>query len=165
MKEPPSPPIVKEPPAISGIEEAARQAEPCLREFILDRLKRHYGSNKWWRQGLSGTFKQKLMKSGLVKLKGNQILKTIKSKTKESSDILILTQLKEIIFYGENWEQVFEAIFIDKSNFERRINDITVLRNPVTHKRKMDNQDVIDGIGGLLWLSKCINDQTFEPVR
>ena len=163
MKEPPSPPIVKEPPAISGIEEAARQAEPCLREFILDRLKRHYGSNKWWRQGLSGTFKQKADEKWAGEIKRKPNLKDDKEQNERKFGYFDLTQLKEIIFYGENWEQVFEAIFIDKSNFERRINDITVLRNPVTHKRKMDNQDVIDGIGGLLWLSKCINDQTLNP--
>ncbi|MBM4140042.1 MAG: hypothetical protein FJ242_00885 [Nitrospira sp.] len=163
MKEPPFPPVVKEPPAISGIEEAARQAEPRLRDFILERLKRHYGSNKWWKQGLSGNLKQKADDKWAAEVKRKPHLKDDKEQNERKFGYFDLTQLKEIVFYKDNWEQVFEPVFIDKSNFERRINDIIVLRNPVSHKRKMDDQDVIDGIGGLLWLSKCINDQTLNP--
>jgi DNA sulfur modification protein DndB len=163
MKEPPPPPIVKEPPAISGIEEAARLAEPHLRDFILERLKRHYGSNKWWKQGVSGTLKKKADEKWTAEVKRKPNLKDEKEQNERKFGYFDLAQSKEIVFYRDNWEQVFEPIFIDKSNFERRINDITVLRNPISHKRKMDDQDVIDGIGGLLWLSKCINDQILNP--
>jgi len=38
-----------------------------------------------------------------------------------------------------------------------------VLRNPVSHARRMEDQDTIDGISGLLWVSHCIGNEELNP--
>ena len=81
----------------------------------------------------------------------------------EKFGYLGLGEMVRVTTYGNNWEQIFEEAFGDKAYFDRRINDIKVLRDPVSHDRQMDDQDVQDGKTGLYWLARCINDQTLNP--
>jgi DNA sulfur modification protein DndB len=153
----------KEPIAISTIEEKTRIAEAHLRKFILEKLKTNYGSEKWWKQGLSGTIKRDCDEKWMAEVIRKPFLKKEKDTNERKFDFLDLGNLIDIVLYGDNWNQIFDLVFMNKENFHRRIKDIAVLRNPIAHTRTIEDQDVIDGIGGLLWLSQCISDINLNP--
>lgn len=155
----------KKPDAIVKIIEKANTAEPSLRKFVLTRLKRFYGSEKWWKQAIPVDLKGKLddMWTKEIKRKGAHIKKTVKKPNEWKFEHLGLGELMKIITLSKNWDGTFKQVFEDKLNFERRIKDIMVLRNPTVHKRTHDDQDVADGQSGLLYLSLCINDPDLNP--
>ena len=72
-------------------------------------------------------------------------------------------ELEQTMIYGPNWTDIFEPIFLDKENLKRRLKDIMVLRNPIQHERKIDDQDFLDGEAGLVWLSKSIGMPELNP--
>ncbi len=161
----PTIPKVEDPPAISRIEEKARLVEPRLRDFILERLKRHYGGdNKWWKQGVPGGPKKKADNMWAEEITRKPHLRRYEGKENERKfEFLALGDLKDVIAYGNNWNEIFGTVFMGKKEFERRMKDVSVIRNPSIHIRRMDDQDVVDGIGGLLWLSNCISDRDLNP--
>lgn len=156
-------PSSEEPPAISTIEEKTRLAEAHLRKFILEKLKANYGNGKWWKQGLPGAVKKKCDERWMAEVTRKPVLQKEKDPNERKFDFLDLGKLIEIVVYGDNWNQIFMSVFVNKDSFNRRITDIAALRNPSTHIRKIDDQDVVDGIGGLLWLSHCIGDSDLNP--
>lgn len=158
-------PEEEEPPAISAIENKAHLVEKRLREFVLQNLKRHYGGPKWWKQGLPGGIKSDVDKRWSSEIERKGYLKRDKRiKTNEYKfEFLDLGQLMHTIIYGQNWEDIFKDIFQNKESLQRRLKDVMVLRNPSTHGRKFDDQDMLDGTGGLLWLSSCIGDPDLNP--
>jgi DGQHR domain-containing protein len=156
-------PSSEEPPAISTIEEKTRLAEAHLRKFILEKLKANYGSDKWWKQGLPGAVKKKCDERWMAEVTRKPVLRKEKDTNERKFDFLDFGKLVEVVIYGDNWNHIFMSVFVNKDSFNRRINDIAALRNPSTHIRKIDDQDVVDGIGGLLWLSHCIGDSDLNP--
>jgi len=159
----PAIPLPKEPPALSSIEEKARQVEQILRGFVLEKLKLNYGSDKWWKQGVPTGPKKRADKTWETEIKRKPSLRSEKDQNERKFEFFGLGDLIDIVISGHNWEQAFETVFIDKENFKRRIMDIISLRNPTSHARKIDDQDVLDGMGGLLWLSKCIDFPDLNP--
>ena len=130
---------------------------------MLENLKRFYGSSKWWKQGLPGGVKSKADEKWLAEIDRKPYLKREKRSNEGKFDYLGLGELMTTIIYGQNWDDIFKDIFQNKKNFERRIKDIMALRNPTSHSRKADDQDVLDGISGLGWLSRCIDDHDLNP--
>ncbi len=161
----PEVPAEEEPAAIQTIESKAQLVEPHLRAFVLEKLKRLHGSFKWWKQGLPGGVKSKADEVWQAEIDRKPYLKHEKSGNEDKFEYLGLGELMSTIIYGQNWEGIFRDIFQNKTSFERRIKDIMVLRNPTSHSRKADDQDVVDGIGGLIWLSKCIDDHDLNPYK
>lgn len=161
--ESPAIPSSKEPPAISTIEEKAQIAEARLRQFVLEKLKVNYGDDKWWKQGVPGGLKKNADDLWEAEIKRKPYLRSLKNQNERKFEFLGLGEMIDVVIYGRNWDEVFKPVFLDKPNFQRRIKDIIVLRNPAGHKRSKDGQDVVDGIGGLLWLSKCIVDRELNP--
>lgn len=159
----PIPQTAKQPAGIPTIEEKARAAEGHLRCFVLERLKSNYGSDKWWKQGLTKGAKDKADKKWEEEVTRKPFLKSEERSNDRKFEFLGLGDMIEIVCYGTNWEDIFQSVFIDKVNFQRRIKDILVLRNPSSHVRGMDDQDVADGISGLLWLSKCLAIPSINP--
>lgn len=155
-------PAAKEPPAISIIENKAMLAEGHLRLFVLENLKRFYGSSKWWKQGLPGSTKTEADKRWQAEIDRKAFLKRERRSNDDKFVYLGLGDLMSIILYGQNWE-TFKDIFQNKKNVERRIKDVMALRNPTSHSRRPDDQDVLDGMSGLLWLSRCIDDNDLNP--
>jgi hypothetical protein len=129
----------------------------------LEKLKANYGSDKWWKQGLPGAVKKKCDERWMAEVTRNPVLQKVKDQNERKFDFLDLGKLIEIVVYGDNWNQIFMPVFMEKENFRRRIKDIAVLRNPITHIRKIEDQDVADGISGLLWLSNSISDSNLNP--
>lgn len=146
----------KKPPAISKIEEKSRLAELILRDFILEHLKYNYGGDKWWRQGIPGGPKKKADEEWVKQVTRKPYLRREKKQNERKFGYLGLGELKDIVVYGQNWAHIFESVFLNKENFKRRIKDISVLRNPTTHKRHYEELDVHDARSGLVWLSKCL---------
>lgn len=150
-------------PTIPKIEKKAQEAEGYLRDYIYEKLKTNYSGNQWWSQGIPGGLKQELDKSWNADIKRKPYLREDPEQNKRKFNKVGLGDMIAIVVYGNNWDPIFEPIFLDKANFERRIKDVMALRNPVSHIRQMDDQDVVDGIGGLLWLSNCIQDNQLNP--
>jgi len=164
MDLPPEPQPSEEQHGISALEEKARLAEKCLRIFVLHNLKSNYGSKKWWKQGLTNDAKTKADEHWKREISDKPYLRDQKEDTNERKfEYLGLGDLMNIVLYGENWPDIFEPVFIKKLNFQNRMKQIDVLRNPTTHKRKFDDLDVLDGTAGLLWLSNCIGDTEINP--
>jgi len=155
----------EKPTAISDLEEKARESEGFLRKFALEKLKSHYGSIKWWKQGLTDGAKNEADKLWNKEVERKPHLRVEKNLLERKFELLGFGNISDIIIYGENWGGIFESIFLNKDNFKRRIIDITVLRNPTSHIRQPDDQDVIDGTGGLLWLSNCLGYPDINPYR
>lgn len=159
-KSPPTP-LTKEPPSIPSIEEKIRLAEPVLRNFVLEKLNQIHG-DKWWRQGVPGGPKKDADDKWMAEISRKKYLHREKNQNQWKFESLGLGHMVDIIIYGENWERIFEQWFGNKDELKRRIKDIMALRNPSVH-RKPDDQDVVDGEGGLLWLSKCIGERDLNP--
>jgi len=159
-----SKPIGQEPETIPNIERKASRAEPVLREFILERLKMHYGGDKWWRQGIPGDPKRRANDEWTRLTRRLPYTREVENQNERKFEFLGLGDMIEIVVYRPNWQQIFEPLFGDKAHYERRIKDIIVLRNPVSHTRRMEDQDTIDGISGLLWLSQCIGNEELNPL-
>jgi DNA sulfur modification protein DndB len=155
--------LQKEAPAISSIEQKAQHTEPIFRAFVLEKLKNNYGGDKWWKHGIPGGPKSKADKDWGNEIKRKPYLQREQEQNEKKFEFLGIGELKEIVIYGDNWDQIFQPIFLDKEGLERRIKDIMVLRNPTQHKRTVDDQDVADGISGLLWLSKCLTKPELNP--
>ncbi|MCJ7776981.1 MAG: DGQHR domain-containing protein [Sedimentisphaerales bacterium] len=158
-------PSEKEPPVISIIEDKSRLAEKSLRDFVLENLKRAYGSssNQWWKQGLPGDIKQAADDRWSAEVKRIPYLQQQKVTNEEKFAYLDLGQLMNTIIYGQNWDLAFKDVFGEKANLQRRIQDVMVLRNPSTHGRKIDDQHILDGTASLRWLSKCIGEPDLNP--
>jgi DNA sulfur modification protein DndB len=150
-------------PAISRIDEKVRSVERYLRNFIIIKLKRHYGSEKWWKLGVPGNLKSKADKKWEEEINRKSYLQKDIRHNERKYEFLSLGELKEVITYGDNWDKLFKIDFGKKEHFNRRIKDISVLRNPLSHTRNIDDQDVADGMGGLLWLSNCIGERRLNP--
>lgn len=158
-------PLQTFPSKISLIEEKARLAEPYLRNFVLKRLKRYHGSDKWWKKGIPGSPKGRADIKWQIEINRKPYLKSEKNQNERKFEFFGLGELEEIIVYGQNWEHIFEPLFMKKVHLKRRINDINVLRNPTTHTRHTDDQDVLDGISGLNWLANCIGCKELYPLE
>lgn len=112
---------------------------------------------------MSGGLKKKADEKWIAEVNRKPQLRREKKQNERKFGFFGLGDLKDIVVYGNNWEQIFEEVFGTKQDFERRIKDIMALRNPSIHIRKIDDQDVADGKSGLLWLSNCIEVRDLNP--
>ncbi|GAG63159.1 unnamed protein product, partial [marine sediment metagenome] len=119
--------------------------------FILEKLKSNYGGNKWWKQGIPEGPKIKADEMWIGEVTRKPYLRHEATQNEIKFEYFGLGELINIVVFGKNWDKVFETVFLSKTNFIRRIKDIGVLRRPAAHKRRYDDQDVLDGKGGLLW--------------
>ena len=124
----------------------------------------HYGGDKWWRQGIPGDPKRRANDEWTRLTRRLPYTREVENQNERKFEFLGLGDMIEIVVYRPNWQQIFEPLFGDKAHYERRIKDIIVLRNPVSHTRRMEDQDTIDGISGLLWLSQCIGNEELNPL-
>lgn len=148
---------------LSLLSEKASLAEVELRKYVLRKIKSEYGEDKWWKHGVPGELKKKVDDLWMKQVKRKPHLQHLRPPNDTKFDYLSMGEMKDVIVYGENWDKVFESELVDKNAVERRINDVAALRNPVSHKRSMDDQDVVDGYGGLLWLSNSLAVPNLNP--
>jgi len=153
-----------QPHAVETLQTRANTAEGVLREHILHRLKEHYGDGAWWKRGIPDSLKKAADSKWLDDVKRNPFL--ARDRTNQNArkfEYFCLGELKDIMLYGDNWTAVFEPAFGTKENVTRRVKDITVLRNPLDHRRAFDKQDLCDGMAGLLWLSRVLAKPDINP--
>jgi DNA sulfur modification protein DndB len=151
------------PKAIDSVLDKAKHVEACLRVMILEKLMERYGGDKWWKLGITGGIKEDADKKWKQEISRKPYLKDEKDQNKAKWEFFGLGELEQTMIYGPNWTDIFEPIFLDKENLKRRLKDIMVLRNPIQHERKIDDQDFLDGEAGLVWLSKSIGMPELNP--
>jgi len=152
-------------PELSKITKLALKAENHLRLFILDKLKKYYGDDLWWKQGIPGKIKEEGEKRWKEEIKRKPYLKNEPNQLEKKFQFFGFGHLKDIVLYGQNWEHIFIYDLGDKQNFDRRIKDITVVRNPITHGRELSELDLMDGSSGLYWLSNTLGISELNPFR
>lgn len=146
---------------IAALEEKAKSLEPKLRSLVLRELNQHYGE-KWWKQGIPSGPKKRVDDSYQDELKRKPYLRREKDENERKFNLFGLGDLKEAIVNKDNWA-IFERYFGDKDELEQRIRGVKALRDPASHTRKIDDQDVQDAVAGLLWFSRCLTDPDLNP--
>lgn len=76
----------------------------------------------WWKKGIPSDVYKRVSKDSKERLKGVELLK-----------MLTLGDLFKIIMFGDNWEQIFQPIFLSTNNVESREDIILTFRNKVAH--------------------------------
>jgi len=152
-------------PELSQVKNLVTKAEFYLRSYILDKIKRYYNDDLWWKQGIPGHIKKEGNKKWEEEIKRKPYLKDEPNQLEKKFQFFGLGELKDIVFYGQNWQQIFYNDLGDRQNFERRIKDIMVLRNPISHGRELSELDIYDGATGLYWLSNTLGIPELNPYR
>ncbi len=76
----------------------------------------------WWKKGIPSDMYERVSKESKERLKGVELLK-----------MLTLGDLFKIIKFGDNWEQIFKAMFLSPNNVESREGIILPFRNKLAH--------------------------------
>ena len=145
-----------------NIEGKVQIAEKLLRSYVLDNLKRTYGTNQWWKQGIPGGIKSDVDHRWRMHIEAKPHLRKNGTNV-HKFEFVDIGQLISIVVYGQNWDSIFKGIFANKVNFQQRVRQIKALRDPLSHSRTIDDQDAVDGVAGLLWLSRCIDETDLNP--
>jgi hypothetical protein len=150
------------PKIFPNIERKVQLAEKLLRSYVLDSLKRTYGTNQWWKQGIPGGIKSDVDRRWRMHIEAKPHLRK-NDMNVDKFEFVDIGQLISIVIYGQNWDNIFKDIFANKENFQQRIRQIKALRDPLSHSRTIYDQDAIDGVAGLPWLSRYINETNLNP--
>lgn len=148
-------------PEVEQVREKANKVEKIFREFVLSELKINLG-DVWWKEGVPPHIKNELDRKWQKEIGRNPHLNKDKQQNERKFCYLDLGNTLSIVEYKKNWS-IFEQYFGSKSDLQRRIKDIMVLRNPIAHHREIEQQDIIDGTAGLLWLSRNIESEEIYP--
>ncbi len=112
--------------------------ERRLREFLAEKLLAHAGP-KW--------FKQRVDQGVFAKAKG---VRESALKSGEQSSALInyteLGELKDVILRKDNWEQVFEVIFVNRQRFDHDMLTLMAVRRPAAHARMVDSTQMLEAL-------------------
>ena len=149
---------------VSEAESKAADCELVLRQFVYYKLAENYDPDKLWKQAIPDGPKRDAETKWKSEISRKPYLRSDPNVLERKFDPLGLGELVQVVMYKLNWDGIFEPVFANPQNFERRIKDIIALRNPVDHKRKKDDQDVFDAISGLMWLARCIGAPELDPI-
>jgi hypothetical protein len=86
----------------------------------------------WWKKGVPSDIFDKVTRENNERIKGVELLNQI-----------TLGELFKIIRYGENWNQIFEAIFYSPELLKAREHVITQVRNRIAHTDRNLSIDAI----------------------
>jgi len=109
--------------------------EKIIRKFIEDNLKSHYDEN-WWEMGIPRPIKE-LIEQRLT----NQRKQEPKRHWKRI-EMLTFNDYKGIILRNQNWHNIFQEYFYEKSYVEFPFERLSSKRNDVFHNRKIINKDL-----------------------
>ena len=126
--------------------------------------KKGHSTNQWWKQGIPGGIKSDVDQRWRTHIEAKPHLRKNGTNVDKFEFVDIgIGQLISIVVYGQNWDSIFKDIFANKVNFQQRVRQIKARRDPLSHSRTIDDQDAVDGVAGLLWLSRCINETDLNP--
>ncbi|HEV8408148.1 MAG TPA: hypothetical protein VGQ34_09460 [Sphingomicrobium sp.] len=129
---------------------AVRAFERRMRAFIAAKLETVAGP-KWFKQRVSHE----------IFLKASEIRETALRSGEEQGPLINFTELghlKEIVLCKNNWEQVFEAIFINRNRFEHDMLTLIALRRPIAHSRIIDSPQFLEALLVMKRLDDRMND-------
>ena len=108
--------------------------EILIRLFIEDGLKNYY-KDSWWESGIPLRIRTRISEFQ------NNIKKQEPKKIYKRRDSFIFNEYKDIIFYKKNWINIFENVFHEKTNVSFPFNKLRLLRNDLSHARKLNKKD------------------------
>lgn len=86
-------------------------------------------------------------------------------KSGEQSSALInyteLGELKDVILRKDNWEQVFEVIFVNRQRFDHDMLTLMAVRRPAAHARMVDSTQMLEA----LLVMKRLDDRMSDDGR
>jgi DNA sulfur modification protein DndB len=138
------------------VDQAIKDTELVLREFIINTLKEAYG-DAWYRKGLPGGVKNAIDERLEDEIGKRPYRKDELDQNREKRlEFTDIGHLRDIIVYGENWHR-FEAVFRKKTNVETHFADYIDLRNAFrAHPREVDPVVWDKGRGAVRWIRKCL---------
>ena len=131
-----------------------REAEPLLRHFVLEELKKHYDNMEWWEKGVP--YELRIKCKGIIEDEKNR-RPYIEDGEDEKFERLNFRQTKEVVKHNDNWQNIFKDYFKNIKELDRRLNDISSARNLIQHNRELDDQILHDGIASFSWLVLCLD--------
>ncbi|MBY3416308.1 hypothetical protein HFN87_23825 [Rhizobium laguerreae] len=112
--------------------------EEELRDFISRKLAQKFGQ-KWFKQRVHGNLGAKakeIREAALRRGEGQAPL----------INYLDLGDLNAIILAGNNWSDVFEAVFINRDELNHDMQKLIAARRPTAHYRKLDGVRLVEAI-------------------
>jgi hypothetical protein len=112
--------------------------ERSLRDFISYKLEA-IGGRSWFKQRAPGNIHTKARERRAAALAvGEQSTRLI--------DYTDFGELKEIILRGDNWEQAFEPIFVNRDRFEQDMQTLLTVRRPSSHSRIVGSTHLLEAL-------------------
>ena len=149
-------------PTPERISKTAANAEPRLREFIKSKLKESYG-NLWWKQGMPGGLKKTIDDRWEKQVERNPELRRVISSNEEKFELLGLEEIRQIVVSGNNWSDIFQAVFSNDEIFSQKVRNVGGARDAHAHGRILDRQGSLDAYAALTWLAAAMGDSTLDP--
>lgn len=124
--------------------------EQQLRAFVESKLRETAGP-KWFKQRVDGT------------IGGNaKVVRESAVKRGEAAESLIhytdLGDLNTIVLMRNNWNEIFERVFINRDQFNHDMQKLVANRRPVAHSRTLDSVQLVEIICVVNRLTKRMHD-------
>jgi hypothetical protein len=112
--------------------------ERGLRQFVADKLRAHAGG-RWFKQRVDPRVFQKAKEIREAALKSGEQQAELVNYTE-------LGELKDIVLRGDNWNQVFEPVFVSRLRFEHDMQTLIAIRRPTAHARIVDSPQILEAL-------------------
>ena len=117
---------------------AIRAFERGIRVFISAKLQRLAGP-KWFKQRVSAEHFKKASETREAALRAGETEGPL-------IDYTELGELRGIVLRKDNWEELFEPVFVNRETFERDMLTLITLRRPTAHSRIVDSPQLIEAL-------------------
>jgi DGQHR domain-containing protein len=137
------------------LHDAVELAEPELVGFVLTSLKGPPLGEAWRRGGLPQRLKKRMEEIAAANpgFSGEECFRR-----------LALGDMTDVIVYGHNWANIFSETFLcGKEEVRARLSHLNGLRSALQHGRAPTQQEILDGLAALYWLSLCLERPALYP--
>jgi hypothetical protein len=123
--------------------------EMRMRELIERKLSAHRG-NGWWRQSVPPQVRTDCQQRKLER-------ETLDSLSHPPIAYSYIGDLKDIIVRGDNWEQVFKAVFGNKTRLEAMFMLLEPVRKDIAHSRQSSDDEYQEFVVAANWIQRVAN--------
>ncbi len=112
-----------------------KNLEEKIREFIGIELSEN--NPKWWKQLIPGDVKS----NAEQRKAADEGRKTWKFKEQPLMSYIDFTDYEKIITQNNNWKEIFQYVFRDKTAISGKLKEIEPIRNAISHTRNLDHHE------------------------